>query len=248
MSKPWQDERVLRDLYHNQGLSMEQVADELGCAYRTVFNWMEKHSIERRPQWQEMEGPWRDKETLEKLYTEEKLSALEIAEKYDCNKKTIYNWLDRHNIPTRPSTHDIDNGWRDAELMRELYVDHDMTDVEIAGKLGTLPGTITKWRLRHGIETKYVHGQEHHLYEGGDETYYGPNWREQRRRALRRDQHRCQRCGKTRAEMDTEPDVHHIVPFEEFDHYNPANRLKNLESLCDSCHTIEDHNLGIIHK
>lgn len=46
--KPWRDATTLKRLYHQEGLSMSEVAERLGCSYRTVYNWMEKHDIPRR--------------------------------------------------------------------------------------------------------------------------------------------------------------------------------------------------------
>lgn len=48
----WDDKEVLEDLYygneHRQGMSMDQIADSLGCARNTIAYWMNKHGIERR--------------------------------------------------------------------------------------------------------------------------------------------------------------------------------------------------------
>jgi len=71
---------------------------------------------------------------------------------------------------------------------------------------------------------------------------YGPNWPEQRARALERDRHRCRHCGAPER-PGREHDVHHIRPFREFgyipgenENYRQANRLENLITLCPSCH------------
>ena len=74
--------------------------------------------------------------------------------------------------------------------------------------------------------------------EGTCPGYYGPNWREQRRKALKRDNHTCQKCGKSKKELGIEPSVHHKVPFRNFgvENYAEANKLSNLISLCRSCH------------
>lgn len=78
-------------------------------------------------------------------------------------------------------------------------------------------------------------GEDHHqwLEEGG--TYTG-RWWSVRRRALRRDQFRCQACRKTVSAMDRNPDVHHIEPVRRFDDPDQAHRLSNVVSLCRSCH------------
>ncbi len=71
---------------------------------------------------------------------------------------------------------------------------------------------------------------------------YGPNWLEQRRRALERDGGRCQHCGAPQR-PGRQHDVHHIRPFRTFgyrpdvnDHYLQANALENLVTLCPPCH------------
>ncbi len=71
---------------------------------------------------------------------------------------------------------------------------------------------------------------------------YGPNWREQRLKALERDGHRCRTCGAT-ARPGLGLHVHHIRPFRDYryerdknDAYRVANKLDNLVTLCASCH------------
>lgn len=45
---PWHDAATLRRLYWDRGLSLDDIADRLGCSDVTVLNWMEKHGIQRR--------------------------------------------------------------------------------------------------------------------------------------------------------------------------------------------------------
>ncbi|NVM57405.1 MAG: HNH endonuclease [Desulfobacterales bacterium] len=80
-------------------------------------------------------------------------------------------------------------------------------------------------------------GENNPNWKGGYEPYYGPNWEEQRRKALERDHHTCQLCGDP--EDGRELDVHHIVPFREFglERYEEANRLENLITICRSRHS-----------
>ena len=79
---------------------------------------------------------------------------------------------------------------------------------------------------------------------------YGPNWQQQRRLALARDNHRCRTCGAGPGLPDSEKaarsiilHVHHIRPFREYgyvpghnDNYLSANDLENLVTLCPGCH------------
>jgi len=48
MTKPWEDEALLRELYWERGLSLSQVADELGCTYHPVRKNMIRLGIPRR--------------------------------------------------------------------------------------------------------------------------------------------------------------------------------------------------------
>lgn len=77
-------------------------------------------------------------------------------------------------------------------------------------------------------------GKNHHCWQGGTERYYGPNWDEQRLRALERDNYTCQQCGAQEDGMN----VHHIIPRKSFseDSWDAMNDLSNLTTLCHSCH------------
>lgn len=79
---------------------------------------------------------------------------------------------------------------------------------------------------------------------------YGPDWQEQRKKALERDGYRCQTCGAgpdfeghQKPQRGPGLHVHHMRPFRDFgyvpgsnDNYRQANRLQNLVTLCASCH------------
>jgi DEAD/DEAH box helicase domain-containing protein len=72
---------------------------------------------------------------------------------------------------------------------------------------------------------------------------YGPNWRQQRRKALERDGYRCRTCGANGGPGGITLHVHHIRPFRDYNYipgvnenYLQANQVDNLVSLCPSCH------------
>ena len=48
LERPYRDERVLRRLYIDDELSIETIADVLGCAYETVRRWLARHDIPTR--------------------------------------------------------------------------------------------------------------------------------------------------------------------------------------------------------
>jgi 5-methylcytosine-specific restriction endonuclease McrA len=84
-------------------------------------------------------------------------------------------------------------------------------------------------------------GEDHHRYkEETVELYYGPNFPEQRLKALERDNHQCQVCGKSNEQNIKDAtcglNCHHIRKFKAYDSYEQANRLRNLVMLCSRCH------------
>ena len=87
-----------------------------------------------------------------------------------------------------------------------------------------------------GWRSIHYRGEDNPAWRGGYEPYYGPNWEEQRRKALDRDKHLCQKCGAK--ENGREHDVHHIIPFRIFGikRYEEANQIDNLLTLCIGCH------------
>ena len=46
--KPWRDEDGLRELYHEEGASLPEIAEVMGCSYRTIWNWFDRFDIPRR--------------------------------------------------------------------------------------------------------------------------------------------------------------------------------------------------------
>lgn len=94
----------------------------------------------------------------------------------------------------------------------------------------------TNWK------SKNERGENHPLWKGGN-IDYGPNWEEQRAKALKRDNYTCRHCGKKKPIFGKNHDVHHIIAMREFgysleknDHYMTANELTNLITLCRKCH------------
>jgi len=45
--------------------------------------------------------PWRDKQRLREEYLRNGKSSVELSREWGCSKKTVLNWLHRHNIQTR---------------------------------------------------------------------------------------------------------------------------------------------------
>jgi hypothetical protein len=84
-----------------------------------------------------------------------------------------------------------------------------------------------------------VTGKDHPKYTGHSD-YYGANWDEQRKKAVERDDDKCVICGigsdEHQEQHGCDLHVHHIEPLATFDSPEAANELRNLVTLCRSCH------------
>ncbi|MFB6296664.1 MAG: HNH endonuclease [Halobacteriales archaeon] len=88
-------------------------------------------------------------------------------------------------------------------------------------------------------------GEGHPNWQGGGSGSYGRGWNRVRREALERDDYECVACGRTKAEIGRNPDVHHIRPVREFVESETraredAHALDNVVSLCVDCHRKAD--------
>lgn len=93
-------------------------------------------------------------------------------------------------------------------------------------------------KCRHKAHGKKISGENHPNWNGGNKPRWrGPNWKKQRDKALKRDNHYCQKC-KSQEQLT----VHHIIPYRNFVHWADANKLSNLITLCRSCHMKEERN------
>jgi len=84
-----------------------------------------------------------------------------------------------------------------------------------------------------------IRGKEHPSWKGGYDEYYGSSWPSQQKKALVRDNYRCQCCLKTERNIGRKPDVHHINPVRNWNvkrEHEQMNNLNNLVSLCRNCH------------
>lgn len=88
-----------------------------------------------------------------------------------------------------------------------------------------------------------------HNWRGGKTPERFKNrWKQQKRKALKRDNFTCI-CGKTKKENgNRELDVHHKIPFRCFKDLEEGHKLDNLITLCRQCHLQEESKKTIINS
>jgi len=130
---------------------------------------------------------------------------------------------------------------KDSEIVECDWCGNDTIkhgyQLERSGRLFCSTKCHGKWKSEN------IRGENSPSWKGGYETYYGPNWPTKRRKARKRDQHRCQICNDDVRDFPIEPDVHHIRPIkwykENYDSpkwWEEGNDLSNLITMCRDCH------------
>lgn len=89
-------------------------------------------------------------------------------------------------------------------------------------------------------------GENHPNWQGGSHKIgkRGAGWASIRRAVMKRDNYKCCHCGINREQQyqkyGRDFSINHKIPFHQYGNTVKANRLNNLETLCDSCHTKAD--------
>jgi len=261
---------ILRNLYTEKKLTMLEIARTLNCSMSTVHFWLKKHHIPTRKstdypsQYNESHKANLPKEKIIELYCLKKLSTRGVAKHFGVAQSTLRRYMKKYNIPARMGK-DARQKWKPFKLklsrneLHQLYWIEGLTTTEIAKKYNVSPYCVQCSLQRNDVPRKKPHqfnkgiipwnkgkpfpqvsGENNYRWKGGYEPYYGPDWRYQKRLALKRDNYTCQMCGRSRRELKRMPDVHHIIPYPE----SKDNSLSNLISLCYSCHCRLEHRRG----
>lgn len=72
---------------------------------------------------------------------------------------------------TQQKLSDYSGSYKDEDLMRRLYLQNEMSQAEIAERLGCANSTVSNWLDEHGIE-KRSRSEAAQLAYGGDPVYY----------------------------------------------------------------------------
>lgn len=101
--------------------------------------------------------PYKDAETLRKLYWNDGKTTTEIADKFGENTGTIVYWMDKHGIEREAKgkrRRSGDSRLYDKESLKKLYKAEKKSIYEIADELDVTPTTVSEWLAKHGIEAR----------------------------------------------------------------------------------------------
>lgn len=95
---PWRDRETFKRMYYDDSLTLDDIADLLGCSTWTVNSWVHRHGLKKR---QANFDEWKDPDRLHALYWGDGLSSGEIAERAGCTQPTVIRWMQEFEIPRR---------------------------------------------------------------------------------------------------------------------------------------------------
>jgi transposase-like protein len=107
---PRDDPDRLRKLYHEEGLSLAEIAERFGVVPKTVHRWMIRHDIDTRGAVatadSHVNGPpyefaYRDPDYLRAAYWVRGQTLSEIAGAFGVSYVTVAHWMRKHSIPRR---------------------------------------------------------------------------------------------------------------------------------------------------
>ena len=148
---PWRDESTLYQKYWVEGKSLSQVGEELGCSRSAVRKWLNRHELGTRSQPGDENADYRNPEVLERLYWQEGLSTIKMADRLDCSKETVLKWMARHGIETRTSYHDKNGCFFTDKGGYEHFAvtqDYETLNVPIHRLLAVATGELPPEKLR----------------------------------------------------------------------------------------------------
>ncbi len=158
MTRPFKyhfTQQELEDLYIQQQLSCEKIAEIKGCGHSTVSRNLEMLNIPRRFS----EFSKITKDILNELYLKRKRSTHKIANIFGCCDESIRKKLKKYNIKRRLKTahchkksHPRYNHFLDDEVIKDLYIKAQWTSKKIAEHFNTNHMMILRRLEKMGVE------------------------------------------------------------------------------------------------
>lgn len=97
-SEPWKDEATLRELYHSEGLTIQEIADRFDTTFDSVRYYKRKYDIDGRPRGVSVEAWNLTESELRTLYETKRLTLQEIADRHGCSRTYIRNRMEEWGI------------------------------------------------------------------------------------------------------------------------------------------------------
>ena len=156
----------VKDLYFVQKKSLGQLAKIFDTNIGVIQYFFKIYNIEKRPIYyrpfpsfkkQETEKAWKSIDNIKKLYTENSLTCDEIGDIYNVSRGTIIKFLKTIGIDRRRKIgrkyRDVDI-WKKSDKIIDMYVNQNMSCVEISKRFCCANNTIKRLLIEKGIAVR----------------------------------------------------------------------------------------------
>jgi len=188
------------------------------------------------------------KENLDRLYNADKYSLSDIAKMYGVHRQTISNWMKSYNLSVRT----FQEGCATPKAIKKNH-DNNINKYMLQDTKNKISKTMSeKWqndnelKLRYSIERsgknnpnygKGLFGKNNGNWKGGISTKNhnfrtSTKYKEWRISVFERDNYTCQECKNIGGNLN----VHHILPFRDWNDTQFSLNIKNGITLCHDCH------------
>lgn len=250
---------LLQELYVTRCMSAQAIAMELGVSRQTIINKLKDYNITVRPKKVGVKKvkalkkipKYKQKEVFEAKYKELKSIQL-VADYFNINIKTAFQWKEKHGIETIRDLSDkakrvknIGKPYANKDILENMYSKH--STYELAQMWNCDASTIQKWLKRLNIPTRTTSEQWEHKSKNGKVPIANDKFNLKDYMSVYDEEAplhknlitkikeivgKCQSCG-----IKDVLDLHHI-------NENPKdNRPSNHVILCPNCHA-RIHRLG----
>lgn len=92
---------TLLDLYHGQGKTTKQIAQQCHRSQETIRSLLHNFDIEIKDSYKRIASLRPPKEVLEELYLQKHQSTVQISTKFNTTPRSVLDWLKSYDIPRR---------------------------------------------------------------------------------------------------------------------------------------------------
>jgi len=100
------------------------------------------------------DAPYQNKEVLREKYVHSDKAIDDICDELRCSRTTLYYWVDKHGLKEEKQALEDPKPWRDPNILRELYIEEDMSVFEVGDELGCSGSAVQRNLKKNGIETR----------------------------------------------------------------------------------------------